>query len=127
MGNNTKGSGNGDGSNGGIVGDTPRPALIHFPESDPEQVARDRIRLRKPRGDVDVNISQEDLERERLLTRRSSDALRRLRRHREDLLWRLFEYGPDNVEKGGRTMDAILVRTEPKISKGSTYYRLYVK
>ena len=123
MGNNDKGSSTGNSSNGGEN----LSAVLHFPIPDPEQVARDRIRYRKPDGDTDVTISQEELARERALSRRASTTLRELKQHREGLLWRFLEYGPGNVDPGALTMDAILIHTEPKVSKGSTYYRLLVK
>ena len=81
-------------------------------------------RGRKPSGDVDVVIHQEELEMERILARRAHEALKELRLLRENLLWRFLEYG--HVEPGARSIEALQVSTEARQTKGSSFYRLKV-
>ena len=105
-------------------GRKPPSGVIPFPVR-PEAVDGFSLRRgRKPAGDIDVVIHQEELEMERILARRAHEALKRLRILRENLLWRYLEYR--HVEPGARTIEALQVSTEPRAVKGSSFYRLKV-
>ena len=102
----------------------PPPEVIPFPSREGSLERFALRRGRKPRGDFDVVIHQEELEEERILARRAHEALKALRELREGLLWRYLEYGI--VEPGARSLEALKVRTEPKQTRGSSFYRLKV-
>ena len=102
----------------------PPPEVIPFPSREGSLERFALRRGRKPPGDFDVVIHQEELEEERILARRAHEALTALRELREGLLWRYLEYGI--VEPGARSLEALKVRSEPKQTKGSSFYRLKV-
>ena len=98
--------------------------MIPFP-AQPDSIEGFALRRgRKPGGDIDVVIHQEELELERILARRAHEALKELRLLRENLLWRYLEYG--HVEPGARTIETLEVSTEARQTKGSSFYRLKV-
>ena len=89
------------------------------------ELYRPARKLKRPRGDIDAVIRQEDLERLLLLGNRAHEAVQEWRVLHGRLLWMVKHGIP--VEPGVHTAQAILVRKRPHRVNGCEYYRLSVK
>jgi len=80
---------------------------------------------RRPKGDIDCQVRQEDLAELQVLRRQWGDATRALRNKTEAILWMLLNHYP--VEPGPHTAYAQPVNRPPYRVNGSTYYRIMVR
>lgn len=82
-------------------------------------------RPRRPAGDLDAVIHQEDLEELILLGRRAHESVQAWKKKNDALLWMALNGWP--IEPGVHTARAVTVSRKAHQVNGSQFYRLVVR
>ncbi len=82
-------------------------------------------RPKRPSGDLDCTLRQEDLEEIVQCKRQAHQALMSLRQKQDYVIWHLLNGTP--VEPGPRSARLLTVTREPKEIRAAIFYRLMVQ